>query len=482
MAFVNFAGLASGIDTSALIKAVTEAARARSVTPNLNRIENLQGTNTALKELKSKFSALQSLSLGFASLNGGALSKMAISSNENVLTASASKSAPSGTYNVNVEQLAKNGTISFQSSAGVYQSADAYINKDYDPEDPPLPGLNDQTVIKIGSVDGSPAEQVIIENTNSKTLNQFVTEFNQQSLTAQATVVNAGTSGSPDYRIVITSNSEGTEKGTLEVELGPDVAGGIFDTVSLDQATNARFSIAGIGGSIERASNTISDVLPGISFSLQVAGDAKITVSNDSSQTVAGVQALVDAFNDIVKFINDNNKVVREENGKNVNNIFGSLAATRVDNNALSSLRSGIISSSFVNGGNTNTIRIFADLGITTNRDGTLELNTTKLEEALKKEPNSVNNILQKFGDTVAITNGSIAQFTQFNGLFDRSVKGNERQITNLNDRIARAESTIAKQEAMMIQRFSRLEAVMSRMQNQQASLFAALQGLGFNN
>jgi len=481
MPLINFSGLASGIDTESLIEATSNALRSQRIAPHQRKLDSLQDTNTALKELKTKFQKLQTLALGFTSLNGGALAKLAASTNESILTASASKSAPNGTYSMNVLETAKNGTLSFQRSpTEKYTSPTAHLNPAYDPESPD--DLSEDTItIKIGT--GSSSETVIVEGIASKTLNQFAAEFNEKSSKGQASIINAGTSGDPDYRIVITSNAEGVENGKIEiVALGSEVPPGVLATTASDEAANARFTIAGIGGEIERSSNTISNVIPGVSFTLNGTGAATINVTNDDAQTTANVQEFIEAFNELVQFINENNKITREENGDNISNIFGSLASTRVDDNALSAVRSAMSSSTYLAPNEDNAVRMFADLGITTDRDGTMKFDTVKLEQALSKEPESVNEILKKFADKAATTGGTIAQFVQFNGLFDLTVKGNEKQVTNLNDRIARAEASILRQEQVMRQRFARLEAVMGEMQNQQAALNAALMGLGFNN
>jgi len=476
MPLINFSGLASGIDTEALIQATTDAARAQKITPSANKVESLQETNLALQELKTKFLGLQSLTMGFSSLNGGALSKLATSSNETILTASASKSAPNGNYAIETLQLAKNATLSFSSSSVIYESPDQVVLSF---DDTPI-GNEGTLTITIGSGDNE--EIVDVELDEFSTLNDLIVEFNEKSSKGQATLINAGTASNPDYRPVFTSNAEGVENGLIGFSMDGELGSLWFDESAQDQATNSLFTIAGIGGEIERSSNTVSDVLPGVSFTLHSLGSATVSVNNDTAETTASVQEFIESFNEIVEFINENNKVVREENGQNLTNIFGSLASTRVDNNALASLRSGITSSTYVDESEENAIRMFADLGITTEKEGTLAFDPAKLEEALSSEPESVNNILKNFADTVATTAGSIAQFTQFNGLFDTTVKGNEKQVSNLNDRIARAEASILRQEQMMRQRFARLEAVMGEMQNQQAALTAALSGLGFDN
>src|SRR5262245_53627943 len=123
---VNFAGIASGLDTNSLIQALIDQRRAQRITPLEDRNEQLQETNGAVASLKTKVTELQTLLRRMSSLNGGALSRLASSSNETYVTATAGNSASNGSYTLNVLALATNETDSFRSSAGTYtDSTDA---------------------------------------------------------------------------------------------------------------------------------------------------------------------------------------------------------------------------------------------------------------------------------------------------------------------------------------------------------------------
>ncbi|MFO0417379.1 MAG: flagellar filament capping protein FliD, partial [Pseudomonadota bacterium] len=139
------------------------------------------------------------------------------------------------------------------------------------------------------------------------------------------------------------------------------------------------------------------------------------------------------------------------------------------------SLRS-VIASTVASSG--SSVRIFADLGITTQRDGSLKLDTNKLQQAISAEPISVSTIFQGFADTVALTGGTVDLFTRFNGLIDITTRSNQSTIDELNRRISDAEASIQRQAEALKARYARLESIMGKMQNQQQSLTSALSGL----
>lgn len=476
MPLINFAGIASGIDSNALIQATSNAARQTRVKPYENRVSQLEETNSAFTQLKTNLGSLQSLILPFTSLNGGVVAKQANSSNETIITARAANSATNGTYGLTVNALAKNATFSFNETTGnIYSSPDSVINSAINNG---APAANRTVSITTGLAGEAQTVNVVL--TNTTTLSQFVESYNSQATKSVATIVNVGTATSPSYIFTVNSLNEGTSKGTISNPvIGSELAAGVgaFQAFSRNQASDASINVSGIASPIIRTSNKISDVIPGVTFDLHTTGGPiDISVVDDVSTTTAKVQDFIDEYNKIVKFLAENNKITREEDGKDLENIFSPLAKTRTDDNALSALRSAIVASTHTTG---STVRIFADLGITTERDGTLKFDTDKFATALQTEPNSVNQVLKNFGDDVALTGGVINQYIRFNGLLDVTVNGNKSQIDDLNDRIAEAEAQILRQEDTLRQRFARLEGLMGRMQSQQSALTSALAGLG---
>ena len=467
MAGVNFSGLASGLDTTALIQAASDATRAARVTPNKKRVTDLEETNAAIDELSNKLDVLKASLKKFTTLSGGGVSKAATSSKESVLGATTTNAAVNGAYTVTVNSLAKNHAFSF----------DQTFSSMSDAVEPTLTGAEpavDRTVsFTVGT--GANQETVDIEVTDgSFTASDFVTAFNNSSSKAQASIVNTGTEASPAYKILITSNYEGTEKGTISRSAIGGSLGSLLN-YGEDPAANALVTITGIG-LLTRSTNTISDVIPGLTLNLSSTGTSTVRVTDDADTTVTNVQSFIDSYNDVVKFVNESNQITRDETGKEVTNTFGPLASSRVDDNALQALRSAIAST--VGSGGVS-VRVFADLGITTERDGTLSFDSTKLKTSIASEPTSVSEVLSDFADTTAATGGTIDLYTRYNGLLDITLNNNKDSISDLNERIQEAERQIARQEESMRARYARLESLMSKLQQQQSSLTSALSGLG---
>lgn len=468
MPTINFAGLASGIDTNALIDAQSEATRQQRIAPKQDKVAELEDANAAFSTLKNRLGDLRTTLQQFTTLNGGGISKLASSSDEGSISATASNGAANGTYTISsITSLARNHVFSFNNT---YPSSGSAINASISNG---APAADRQVAIDVGS---GPSETVTMTLTSSTTLDEFVTQFNSSSTLATASVINVGTSGSPSYKLFITSNKTGIEEGTLAVSTGIQV-GSLGGNTSV-AATDAQFTLSGVSGTIKRSTNAIGDLLPGVTFELlaTTSTPATITVSNDPSRTLSRVQDFVEAYNSIVNFIRQNNSITREENGQDTANIFAPLARTRTDDGALQALRQDLAGASTTGG---TTVNVMADLGITTERDGTIAFNSDAFKTALATDSISVDSILKDFADTVAKTGGTVDNYVRFNGMIDISVNSNTSQINSLNRQISDIEALIARQEEQSRVRFARLESLMGDLQSQQSQLTSALSSLG---
>jgi flagellar hook-associated protein 2 len=495
MPVINFSGLASGIDTNALIDATSQATRQRRIVPLQKEVTELTETNDVLKDLKNKLSVLQTKLRAFSALNGGGVSKQVTSSNESVLTGTASNAAANNTYSVSVSQLARQSTVSFNTT---YASSSAAL----------IPTINDgntnaQRTLTVTFGTGSNQVQKNFILTSTTTVSEFVASFNEQFTgTASASLVNVGTPSNPSYKILITSNNQGLDKGqvTFSLDPSPDAALSAWTSnKETSQALNSQFTVSGISGTIERSSNTVNDLITGVTFSLQGTGSSTVQIGTDTATTKAKVKEFVDAYNDVIRLINENDQIQRSQSNKGeITNTFLPLASTSLDNNLVLQLRtalSAVKSHSLTDAEADEAglrVRILADIGITTTgknkdgvNDGTLVLaedssaGRYNLESALQNESNSVSQLLQNLSEEIAGTGKLIDQYIGFNRLIDTSVNNNSTRIDRLNDEISDAEKFILEQEAQMRQRFASLESLMSRLQNQQAALTSALAGLG---
>jgi flagellar hook-associated protein 2 len=467
MAALTFSGIASGLDTQALIDATTNASRQTRVKPNQTRVTELTATNTAFEDLTTKLENLRSTLRRFSTLEGGGVNKTGTSSKESVISATASAAASNGSYSITVNSLASNHTFSFDTTFSAMN----------DPIQSSLTGAEpaaDRTLtFTVGT--GAEQETVSVEVTDGNyTIQSYVDAFNAASTKARASLVNVGTATSPSYKVVISSLYEGTEKGSItRTALGAGLTN--LTAFAESAASNASITLAGLG-TITRTSNSISDLIPGVTLELSSLGSATVKIAEDVSATITRVQDFVDQYNEIVTFLEENNRITTEQDGNTVEAIFAPLSGSRVDDNLMFALRNEI-AATVASGG--SAVRVFADLGITTERDGTLKFDPARFQTAVSSEVSSVSAVLQNFANATSLTTGVIDQYTRFNGLLDTTVNANKTTIDDLNRRISEAEAQIQRQADQLRARYARLESEMGRLQSQQQSLTSALAGLG---
>jgi flagellar hook-associated protein 2 len=302
MSLINFSGIASGIDTEGLVKATSDATRSSRVKPLQTKVDDFTETNDALDELKTLLKTVQTKARDLSTILGGPLQKLATTSDETVLTASATNAATNGTYSLSNISLAKNGTYTLYSGLTTYTGTSDII-------DSSVVGTQNVTIL-IGT--GGDQLTVNVPVTNTSTVSDFVSSFNTAAGTrATASLVNIGT-GTNDYRIVINSNNTGTAKGSISVSANPITN---LNQSASSAATNASFSLSGVG-TITRATNAISDVIPGVTFNLNAATTSavSVTVSDDVAGTTSKVSDFVSAYNEVVTYMAENNTVTREQN------------------------------------------------------------------------------------------------------------------------------------------------------------------------
>lgn len=471
MAGISFSGIASGLDTDSLIKAASSATRQTKVTPLQKRVQELTDTNDALDSLTSRLFRLRTQANKFSSLFGGPLEKSATTANESVITASAGRGTPSGSYEVIVSQLARNGVFSFDDRWSDPTSViNSSINNDASAED---------RTVKIAVGLGSSQEMISLELTNETTPANLVEQFNAQSKKGVASLVNVGTSSSPSYAISFTATSEGTQAGTVQLisPLGSELSAGTaaLQAGTTQAATDAQFSITGITGTISRSSNTVTNVVQGLSLNLRSIGTSTLTVRDNPTGSAQLVRDFVDQLNDVIKSTQEANLVTQQDQKNEVVTLFGPLASTRVDEGIIGDIRNAIAGTGAASG---SSIRIFADLGITTQRDGTFALDEDKFRAAIATEPSSVDTMLRAFGDTIGKTGGTIDLYTRFGGLIDDVRNANKSSITETNTRISEAEKAITKTEQDSRARYARFESLMSGLQSQGSQLSSILASL----
>jgi len=390
----NIWGLASGIDTESIIKALMLTAKAP-----ISRYQNQQLEITWKQEIwsniKGKLKTLQDVVSTLTDKNS-IVTKKGISSNESVLTISTTGSAPLGTYVFNVIDIARahtitsnnynsksekitfsngnitiNGkTINIGTSASLLDIAQA-INQDADigknvyvsvinvssteyrlvitsrqtgtSNSITFGAENNDVLISLGIVGQaqsdiftSPAEAIAFSNgnitINGKTINigtsasleDIVNAINSDSdisTKVKASIVGTETG----YRLAITSLRGAIDSIDFSGDNDVLITLGILKddgTVKYPNstgeattqfATDLRFTLSGISGTIIRQSNKVTDLFEGVTLNINSTGTSVVTISYDTSQALSNIEKFVSIYNETISYIRTKLTEEREE-------------------------------------------------------------------------------------------------------------------------------------------------------------------------
>lgn len=338
---------------------------------------------TAFQELNTKVSALES---SLYSLNSSAFqTKKAALSSETNLTASATSTASKGTYSILVKQLATaKSTIST-----TFASADTQLLS------------NGKVTIK--NYDGSSTLGEIDFSSGTMSLNQLKDQINSLGLDITATVVNYGTSAAPDYRMQITSDNTGVTNGFTIQETGSGTLPGMSTTIAAQdsQIYVNTDPVATPSLYISRSSNTIDDVISGVTLNLKQAVDTPLTLSkasvlnvtSDSSAIEDKIQSFITAFNDAMDYLNTQFKYDEETQKAGV--LSGESAAVKVKQDLLS-----LVTNRVAGIDTSDPYKTLSVIGISMTEEGKLEIDSTKLDDALTNHIDSVQRIFKDMGST----------------------------------------------------------------------------------
>jgi flagellar hook-associated protein 2 len=358
-----------GIDVSQLVQEVLNQSSG-----NLTEWQNEQATlQSQASDLTAINTDLNSLATAVQALSDplGALAAMtATSSDPSVLTASATSSATAATHQIAVSNLATAGLVYTNDFSG---GADASIL--------PSGSTTGEIDLQIGGSSGTTHAITITAGTND-TLNTLASYINSQNWGVTASVVTDSTGS----RLAITSQSTGST-GALAIT-------GNNTELSFNQpvgGTNASLTIDGVPYS--SASNTISGAIAGVTLNLASASPnetVQLNVGSDTGQITQAINNFVAAYNQVISDINQEYTVNKSTNSE------GPLGSDSGLRELQSSLLNG---ASYSVSGNSGYVNL-ASLGISTNDDGTLTVNSSQLSSALASNPSAVQNFFQNASST----------------------------------------------------------------------------------
>ncbi|ACX95477.1 flagellar filament capping protein FliD [Halothiobacillus neapolitanus] len=452
---ISFSGLGSGLDIQGIVTQLVNAEGAPQQQILTNRQTAFNTTLSALGQLKSSLSSIQTAVDAFQNLDTFR-TRTATVSNSSILSASAIPGTALGTYQVEVDQLA---TAQKMASAG-YASATSTVGS----------GTLNFTVGSGSfsvSVAATDTLTNIRDNINAATGNTGV----------QASIINVDNgSGGTVSKLVMTALNTGTSNGFTVTAVDSD--GNNTDAVGLSalasnnltQISAAQDSIIKIDGmQVTSASNSVSTAVTGLTLNLtqaQVGTSVAVTVGTDNSPITTALQTLVTNYN---KYQSTNASLTSyDQTANQAGALLGDVTATGV-NNALRSL----MGQNYTTG--STTIQNLADIGIQVDKNGVMSLDTTKLNQALAADPNVVKTLLTDPTNGVSAKVDSVLNpYLQYNGVFDSRTASINSQLKTITTQQADLQARLNQYQTSLMAQFTAMDSYVAQM-NQSMSFLSKL-------
>jgi flagellar hook-associated protein 2 len=456
---LSVGGLITGLDTDSIISKLMQVEQ-RPIALLQQKEADFQVRLSSYGILKGAMSGLKSAAEALKEISAFQGNKIS-ASHEDILTASVNSEAVKGKYSIKVMELAQEEKVMTDS----FSSSDTSVGT----------GV---LTIKVGA--GEPIEIEITEDNN--TLEDIAQSINDADGDVTAGIIKQDDN---NYYLVLSSSKTGTDN-TISVTVDDDDEND-SDTNGLSKlastnltvnqpAKNAQIIIDGIEN-IERQANTIDDLIPGVTLDLLQKNDSEsvtVTVERDYDSIKNKIESFVSAYNSVVDAFSSAQKYNAET---------GEAGALLGDSSAMS-MRNRIRSliGTTVSGlpDNANSL---SRIGIATDTNGKLSIDSSKLDDALKNNRNDVQTLFTQEtsgneGIALKFFNHLDGVLDAIDGLFATKEESINKAIQGIHSDIERIGLRLEKREENLRRQFIALETVMGQIQATGDFLTQQLDGL----
>ncbi len=431
-------GLGSqGVLTNDIIDQLKEADKTSIINPIENKIEVSNTKQSTLSEIKKLVTELkdQIVSLSEPELYQNKTSALTGSS----ITADVSSSAQIQNFDINVKSLAtrdiQESTLGFSYDEALVEPQTLTFNidgKDYD--------------VEVGITD------------NLKTVAEKIKTTTDGKI--EASVLNTGGDTDP-YKLIIKSADTGVDnKITISSTEADPTKSLAFDRIG-DEPKDAEIELDGI--TVHRASNTVDDLVDGVTLNLQEEGKTSVKVTADNEKLIEEMGLFAKKYNSVIEKLSAVTKY--DETNKSAG-VFQGASEIRTITSSLQS----IIGETVTSDGKT-----IADFGLEPQRGGTLKFDEADFKEMLTSDTGKVEDFFRG-------TDGDNGLFNKFEDtLFDiatsstgalKSLNSNiENNLSALLEEQTKAQTRLDDRYAIMTKRFAAFDGVIARLSSQSTSI-----------
>lgn len=465
---INGVNSGSGIDFSVLTDAIVGQA-SRPLNQLQNRRTTLSGRSDALKQLNARLISLNSSVSDLTDRTLGT-GKIASSTNVNALTVTSSTNVGLGNTIVNVIRPA---TQYSEASQGYAATTTPILNNNG--AGTPIP-----TTFVLRKGGSTNVATFTIDATNNSLqglkdkINSVATANN---IGVTASIVFNGT----QQQLILNTTATGAAERIQLVETPPSPpAKTSLALTTLNQGVtptdysslDASLTVNNLP--ITRSTNTISDVVPGLTFNIKGAGSSTVSVISNPSPFADKVSAFVDAYNAVQDFVAAQYKL--DEKGRPSGPLVGDPTLRSVQQQ----LRAALQGVSKANGG---ALTNLTDVGFGRDSSGKITLDKSLLDQKLNSNFSDVQALFS--GKAAAQTGlaNSILSVTKalsdsITGTVVSAINGTTTSIASIDKSISQYNYRLDALRQSLTRQFAQVDSAINQLNGQGTSLTAVIKSL----
>lgn len=429
-----------------------------------DRRTQLNSRSAALTTLRTRLVTLRSEldSLAQAGTLSPLSGKAATSSDDKILTATAGASAANGAVSITVGQLARRATHASDvytdtatsiadAGTGTYAFRLTIAGTDYDVSVTIDPGDTDKAVL----------DELAAAITTA--LGSKGTAVRVQTATGESRL-SIGSAETGTANKIAFTDTDGLLARIGVVHGAPtaatDTTGGyVYDDLG-NHELDARLVVDGL--TYYRDSNTVSDLVSGVTLSLKAASASAVTVKiqPDADRAIAKLGSFIAKYNDVLDYLKQQTFVDAKAGTRGILSLD---SAFRLLGTELKRQAATVVASQ--GAGQVNSL---AALGIRADGEGKLSIaDETKLRETFLADPAAVQSLFNAADGVATTLEALVDKHTRSDGTIAQTRNSITARISGLNGQIARMEESLAKRQAQLELQLARSQAMLQNLARQ---------------
>jgi len=384
---ISFAGLVTNLPTDQLISAILN----QESQPMVAMQKQVTTNNTKTAALQTLEGDLGNLTLSMDTLTNTGLSSNTVTSSDstNQYVSATASGASNGAYDVAVKALATTARIVVPTA----MASNAAVGTG---------------TYSITDMAGTTANITIDSSNNTlaglaQAINNYTDPTTGNALDVSATVIQTGADGSS--QLVLSSNNTGVGSNgatTFSMTMADgSTLSPASPSLTSSAAQNSDFFLN--GAELQRTSNVVSDAVSGVTFTLNkpqtdLTQTTHLAVGLDAGAATTALQGVVSAYNQFYKDYTSNTTFTQNTDGSYTAGVFNmDMTVQNMVNQVSSTLMNAAP-------GLSSTARYTtpAAVGLKTNEDGTISLDTTAFQAAFNAHPQDVANLFTHSGSSTS--------------------------------------------------------------------------------